>query len=74
MLYYFYLPAEMMAIERVKHRVKNGGHNIPADVIKRRFERSRENLVLYKQKVDSWTVFDSSGSSPKLMEEFSDET
>ncbi len=63
-----------MAIERVKHRVKNGGHNIPTEVIKRRFERSKENLNLYKQKVDSWVIFDSSGKTPALLESSSDAT
>ena len=37
-----------MAIMRVKHRVASGGHNIPVDVIKRRFRRSLENLKEFK--------------------------
>ena len=73
-LYYFNLPSIEMAVERVKYRVMNGGHDIPVDVIKRRFKRSKENLNLYKQKADSWTIFDSSGKTPILLETFSNET
>jgi predicted ABC-type ATPase len=36
-LYFFYLPSAEMAKERVKLRVSEGGHNIPADVIERRY-------------------------------------
>ncbi|MDZ7925020.1 MAG: hypothetical protein U5M23_13425 [Marinagarivorans sp.] len=68
-LFYFSLPDVDMAIMRVKHRVANGGHNIPVDVIKRRFGRSVENLKDFKLAVDSWVVFDSSLGVPQLLEE-----
>ncbi len=68
-LFYFSLPDVDMAIMRVKHRVASGGHNIPVDVIKRRFRRSLENLKEFKLAVDSWVVFDSSAGVPQLLEE-----
>lgn len=43
-LLFFWLPTVEMAIKRVASRVKNGGHNIPQDVIKRRYFRGIENL------------------------------
>lgn len=68
-LFYFSLPDADMAIMRVKHRVANGGHNIPVDVIRRRFGRSVKNLKDFKPAVDSWIVFDSSLGVPQLLEE-----
>lgn len=36
-LLFFYLPSAEMAMERVALRVSKGGHNIPSDVIGRRY-------------------------------------
>jgi predicted ABC-type ATPase len=64
-LYYFSLPAAEMAIERVKLRVSQGGHNIPEKDIRRRFERSINNFdQVYKQLADLWVLFDTSGLEP----------
>ena len=53
-LYFFKLPSVEFAIERVKLRVAQGGHNVPEQDIRRRFERSWINFNnLYKQLVDS---------------------
>ena len=69
-LYYFSLPSVEMAIDRVRTRVEQGGHNIPEPVIRRRFKRSWVNLVsIYKQIVDKWIIFDTSSSEPKLIGE-----
>jgi len=68
-LYYFSLPSVEMAIERVELRVKQGGHNIPEHVIRRRFERSKINLEqVYKHIVDLWIVFDTSDFNPIIIE------
>jgi predicted ABC-type ATPase len=46
-----------MAKERVAKRVSKGGHNIPADVIERRYYRGIRNLVsLYIPLCDKWFV------------------
>jgi len=37
-LIYFWLNSTDLAINRVKQRVKNGGHNIPVEVIRRRYK------------------------------------
>ncbi len=66
--YYFQLPSENFALARVKLRVESGGHNIPVNTVRRRFKRSLLNLEQYKQVVDSWSVFDSSGSIPVFIE------
>lgn len=56
-LVFFYLPSVEMAIERVRHRVSEGGHNIPEDVIRRRYERGLRNLTnIYLELVDNWQM------------------
>lgn len=58
-LVYLWLKSPELAIERVAERVRVGGHNIPSDVIRRRYERSLENLIrLYLPIVDAWSVRD----------------
>jgi len=42
---YLYLPNINLSIDRVAERVKNGGHNIRLEDIKRRYNRSIENLI-----------------------------
>ncbi len=57
-----------LAIERVKLRVAQGGHNIPEKDIRRRFERSWTNFnKLYMPLADSWIIFDTSGPQPKII-------
>ena len=52
-LYFLRLPDEELAIARVRQRVKEGGHNVPEDVIRRRFYSGLHNFeTLYKIIVD----------------------
>ncbi len=72
-LLYFWLPSVDMAIERVKTRVQQGGHNIPEEDIRRRFTRSWDNFNnVYKLIVDKWLVVDTSFTVPKLVESYGD--
>lgn len=43
-LFFLSLPSAEFAVERVAQRVKQGGHNIPADVIERRFRAGLSNF------------------------------
>lgn len=56
-IYVFVDDAEM-CINRIKARVKNGGHDIPeADVI-RRYSRSKKHFWnIYKNLVDNWLLY-----------------
>lgn len=64
-LIYFWLQSPELAIARVRRRVESGGHNIPEDTIRRRYERGRKNLIdLYFPLCDRWIVYDN--SSPNL--------
>lgn len=44
-LLFFCLESPEQAIQRVAQRVKEGGHNVPEDVIRRRFQLGISNLV-----------------------------
>lgn len=44
-LLFLWLPSPDLAIERVATRVKQGGHNIPEDMIRRRYFAGIKNLV-----------------------------
>ncbi|WP_237560254.1 hypothetical protein [Ferriphaselus sp. R-1] len=58
-----------MAIERVAICVRQGGHNIPVDVIRRRFAHGISNFERYKLLVDSWQFYDNSSMPPVLLDE-----
>ncbi|MDP3652904.1 MAG: zeta toxin family protein [Rhodoferax sp.] len=68
-LHFLALPNADVAIERVAQRVAQGGHNIPEDVIRRRFAAGQANLARYCALVDDWDVYDNSGPVPVLMDE-----
>lgn len=60
-LLFFWLPTIEMAINRVAIRVSEGGHNIPKEIIARRYVRGIENLFkIYIPLCDEWMVFDNS--------------
>ncbi|MBS4047831.1 MAG: zeta toxin family protein [Alphaproteobacteria bacterium] len=64
------LPNAEAAKERVRLRVAQGGHNIPPDVIERRFSAGIKNFdALYKPLVSGWSLYDNSGAAPLLIEE-----
>jgi len=69
-LIFLYLPDVLTAIERVKNRVRQGGHNVPEQTIRRRYKKGWYNFQhFYKQLADAWVLFDNSGEKPKLLGE-----
>jgi len=57
-LVYFWLDGPELAVKRVAERVSEGGHNIPVEVIKRRYYRGIYNLLnLYIGICNNWMVF-----------------
>lgn len=60
-IYYFSLASPQLAVRRVRLRVSLGGHDVPADVVRRRYQRSHANFFeLYAQLADEWALFDNS--------------
>lgn len=62
-LHFMWLPRVEESISRVALRVKKGGHNIPRDVIQRRFQKGISNLFnVYRPLLDSWVVYENSAA------------
>jgi predicted ABC-type ATPase len=60
-LLFFWLNDLNLAIERVKNRVSEGGHNIPEETIKRRYYRGIYNLAnKFIDICDYWIVINNS--------------
>jgi predicted ABC-type ATPase len=69
-LFFVWLPSEEMAISRVADRVKKGGHNIPIEVIKRRYAKGIRNFVTYSQECHCWYFYDNSGPQYQLIAKY----
>jgi predicted ABC-type ATPase len=69
-LIFLSLPSPEEAIRRVAERVKQGGHNVAEEVIRRRFAAGMRHFQeTYRRRVDYWMWFDNSGVEPVLLEE-----
>lgn len=69
-LVFLWLDQPGTAVDRVRQRVSEGGHDIPSDVIHRRYVRGLANFCnLYKAVVDFWLFFDNSGTDQALIAE-----
>jgi len=67
-LYFLWLPTVEMAISRVAQRVRQGGHDIPELVIRRRYALGLRNLIeLYRPMLDRWMLIDNSANAPHLI-------
>ena len=66
-LIYFWLNSPELAVNRVLQRVNEGGHNVPMDVIYRRYQAGINNLFqIYMPRVDYWLLADNS-ISPRVI-------
>lgn len=69
-LLFLQLPTPETAVARVRQRVSEGGHDVPEEVIRRRFRAGWRNFELgYRDLVDEWVIYDNSGDSPVLLAE-----
>lgn len=69
-LVYFWLNSVDLAIERVRTRVLSGGHNIPEETIRRRYNAGLENLSkIYLPICDYWMILDNSEHPSVLVSE-----
>jgi predicted ABC-type ATPase len=60
-VYYFWLPSADMAIARVAERVRRGGHNVPTETIRRRYEAGLRNFFqLYRPVASEWEMINNS--------------
>jgi predicted ABC-type ATPase len=69
-LVFLSLPTPGLAIARVQSRVAQGGHNVPDEVVRRRFGAGLRNFEnVYRDLVDSWTFYENSGPVPRIIDE-----
>jgi predicted ABC-type ATPase len=67
-LWFIGLSSSELAISRVAERVAQGGHNIPEEVICRRYIASLKNLPRYQKAVNSWLLLDGDKTPPEPIE------
>lgn len=66
-LTYVILDTPERSIERVRLRVKKGGHDVPRDKIVERYGRSLEQLPWFLDQAEQASIFDNSGAQPRLI-------
>jgi predicted ABC-type ATPase len=69
-LVFFWLSSEDLAIERVNQRVKEGGHFVAAETIRRRYFSGLAHFFsVYASVVDQWLFFDNNTVTAQLLAE-----
>lgn len=67
-LVFFWLPSADLAVERVTGRVRDGGHHVPEDTVRRRFRAGLRNFFrIYHARVDVWRLYDNSTIDPAVI-------
>ncbi|MDQ6756372.1 MAG: zeta toxin family protein [Bacteroidota bacterium] len=66
-LFFIWLNNAKLAKERVAARVSKGGHNIPENVIERRYAKGVNNFSKYFSLADDWYIYDNSGTEYTLV-------
>lgn len=65
---FLWLPSAEFAIQRVKERVRLGGHFVPDETVKRRYKVGLRNFFeLYQPLANSWTFYESTKLLPELI-------
>ncbi|MFO7899985.1 MAG: zeta toxin family protein [Planctomycetota bacterium] len=66
---FLWLPTVRLAVERVAERVRLGGHDVPEEVVRRRYEAGLRNFFeLYQPVAHKWRLYDNSGAgAPRLI-------
>ncbi len=68
-IWFIALHSAEIAVSRVAERVRQGGHDIPENIIRRRFATGLANFnTRYRQVADSWAIYDGTFTPPKLIE------
>ena len=66
--FYLWVASPELALQRIADRVRNGGHDVPEAVVRRRLDKSLRNLLrLYLPLADTWIIFDNSFELPLMV-------
>jgi predicted ABC-type ATPase len=67
-IFYLWIPAVNLSLARIKERVAEGGHHVPAKDVRRRFKKSLDNFFDdYQVLADYWHIFENSTAAPRLI-------
>lgn len=68
-LMFLWLRSPELSVQRVRERVRAGGHDVPEEVIRRRYQKGLRNFFnLYQALSNSWAVYDnSSPGNPRVI-------
>ena len=67
-IFFLWIPNTDLALNRIKDRVAEGGHDVPAIDVRRRFDRGLNNFFkYYKPLADTWLLFNNSDVVPRLI-------
>jgi predicted ABC-type ATPase len=65
-LHYVWLRSATLAVKRVRQRVRKGGHAVPEEDVRRRYERSIDLLLSdYLPLADRWFIWDNRERPPQ---------
>ena len=66
---FLWLPSADFAVARVAERVRMGGHDVPEETIRRRYNKGIENFFrLYRPLSVTWRIYDNSEPSwPRIV-------
>lgn len=65
---YVFVDTADFCLERIRVRVQNGGHDVPADDVRRRYGRSKANFVsVYAPLADHWMLYYNGGNDLLLV-------
>jgi len=71
---YFSVRDPSISLARIARRVAEGGHDVPRDIVVRRFARSFDRLRMLLPLADLWRIYEASGPQPLLALEGSGDT
>jgi predicted ABC-type ATPase len=64
-MFYLWISSAELAMERIADRVREGGHFVPEETVRRRFGKSLFNFIhFYRPLADTWHLFDNSSDIP----------
>jgi len=67
-LFFLWLPDVKLSLQRIANRVRRGGHNVPSDIVRRRFKRGIANFFqVYQPLCDLWILFDNATEKPEVI-------
>lgn len=67
-LFFLWIPDAELALARIRDRVADGGHDVPATDVRRRFYRGLFNLFkFYMPLLNSWILFNNSNATPSII-------